>query len=472
MKFRTRFMMAIVLLLALAFGIGGAMLISASFQGAFAEAKDMSLRSYESVRDTLYVLNSVGDSAGYSDLSNALSQLEGQGSAQWDALTLIRNGEDILFSDNGDALSACSLSVPQSDSCSFTVYGDSGSHYIQILSTIVSDGDDRLLLQARYDISQPFTSRTGQIYMYLKIYAIVVAAGILVSVVVSYALTHRLGRLARAAKRIAGGDLSVRSGIKTSDEIGLLSRQFDSMAESLQRNIEKMEDDMHRQESFMGAFAHEIKTPMTSIIGYADLLRQDSLSPQDSINAAGYIFSEAQRLEKLSFKLLDIILLDKDAVTFKETALEPFVSGIVKAQAPFFKGKGIALSYRCDSGSACFEPDLVKSLIYNLIDNAAKAMDGGGEIELDVSLIPGGCRITVKDNGRGMDHSEISRITEAFYRVDKSRSRRQGGAGLGLNLCQQIVSVHSGTLSFASTPGVGTTVTADLTPKENKDEKA
>lgn len=73
-------MIAIVLLLALAFGTGGAMLISASFQGAFAEAKDMSLRSYESVRDTLYVLNSVGDSAGYSDLSNALSQLEGQGS--------------------------------------------------------------------------------------------------------------------------------------------------------------------------------------------------------------------------------------------------------------------------------------------------------------------------------------------------------------------------------------------------------
>ena len=108
------------------------------------------------------------------------------------------------------------------------------------------------------------------------------------------------------------------------------------------------------------------------------------------------------------------------------------------------------------------EPDLVKSLLYNLIDNAAKSIEGDGIIAVKASVIPGGCQFHVADNGRGMEEAELARITEAFYRVDKSRSRAQGGAGLGLALCKQIVELHNGSLRYESKPGAGTQVTATL----------
>ena len=216
----------------------------------------------------------------------------------------------------------------------------------------------------------------------------------------------------------------------------------------------------------MGAFAHELKTPMTAIIGYADLLRQDGLPEDTRLTAADYIYSEGQRLEKLSFKLLDLLLLEKDEVIFKEINLSAFLEDVEKALAPVLEKKNVKLVCRGVRGKVKLEPDLVKSLLYNLVDNAGKAMDGEGAIAVRGTLIPGGCEILVADNGRGMEEAELSRITEAFYRVDKSRSRKQGGAGLGLALCRQIVEAHNGSIQFASEPGKGTRVTVTLYGKE------
>ncbi len=95
-------------------------------------------------------------------------------------------------------------------------------------------------------------------------------------------------------------------------------------------------------------------------------------------------------------------------------------------------------------------------------------MEGEGIIALKATAIPGGCQFQVVDNGRGMEKSELTKITEAFYRVDKSRSRKQGGAGLGLALCKQIVELHNGSIQFASEPGKGTKVTVTLYGKEEK----
>ena len=234
------------------------------------------------------------------------------------------------------------------------------------------------------------------------------------------------------------------------------------MADRLQENILQMETELQRQEAFMGAFAHELKTPMTAIIGYADLLRQDGLEDGTRLTAADYIYSEGQRLEKLSFKLLDLLLLEKDEAVFREVNLSAFLEDVEKALAPVLEKKNIKLVCRGVRGKVKLEPDLVKSLLYNLVDNAGKAMDAEGSVVVRGILIPGGCEIQVTDNGRGMEEAELSRITEAFYRVDKSRSRQQGGAGLGLSLCRRIVELHGGHLHFASVPGSGTRVTVTL----------
>ena len=226
---------------------------------------------------------------------------------------------------------------------------------------------------------------------------------------------------------------------------------------------------MLRQENFMGAFAHELKTPMTAIIGFADLLRQGNLDENTRMTAANYIFTEGRRLEKLSFKLLDLIVLKKDSIVMKRVWLNRYLDEIERALSPSLRDKGIRLVCRAEQAKAVLEPDLVKSVLYNLIDNASKAMDSGGIIGVKATAIPGGCQFYVADNGRGMEEKELARITEAFYRVDKSRSRAQGGAGLGLALCKQIVELHNGSIHFDSKPGAGTQVTVTLYGKgENR----
>lgn len=216
----------------------------------------------------------------------------------------------------------------------------------------------------------------------------------------------------------------------------------------------------------MGAFAHELKTPMTSIIGFADLLRQGNLDENTRMMAAEYIYSEGRRLERLSFKLLDLLLLKKDELNMKQVWLGTYLAEVERALAPNMRNKGVRLVCRAEQKRVVLEPDLVKSVLYNLIDNASKAMDNGGIIAVRAAAIPGGCQFQVVDNGRGMEKAELAKITEAFYRVDKARSRSQGGAGLGLALCKQIVELHSGNISFASEPGKGTRVTVTLYGKE------
>ena len=139
-----------------------------------------------------------------------------------------------------------------------------------------------------------------------------------------------------------------------------------------------------------------------------------------------------------------------------------------RALSPVLEKKNIRLVCKSEQAKAALEPDLTKSLLYNLVDNAAKSMDHGGSITLRAEAIPGGCQFTVTDQGRGMEQAELSKITEAFYRVDKARSRSQGGAGLGLSLCRQIAQLHNGHIQFESEPGRGTTVTVTLYAKAVK----
>lgn len=459
MRFRYRLIITIALLIALSFGVGGAVLISVSFNTALEEQTNAALNSYMSVRNTLYLLNSLGEQTDYEGIILALEGMEGP----WQALRLT-NGQEVLFRSGLDHL----LPDPVSERYGYMHVYDGYGHGLQVISA-VQMGEDQLLLQARFDTADIYTARQVQLRLFFAIYIVVVLLGIAAAGALAHVLTKHLDKLTKAVRTISGGDLSTRSGIRTNDEFGQLSRDFDAMTDRLQENIEKLESEMQRQEAFMGAFAHELKTPMTAIIGYADLLRQDGLDESTRLTAADYIYSEGQRLEKLSFKLLDLLLLEKDEICVKEVSLSALMEDVQKTLEPVLEKKNIRLVCRGVRGKVELEPDLVKSLLYNLVDNAAKAIESEGSITVRGVLIPGGCEITVTDNGRGMEEAELSRITEAFYRVDKSRSRQQGGAGLGLALCRQIAQLHGGSIRFYSTPGSGTRVTVSLYERGGQD---
>lgn len=193
-----------------------------------------------------------------------------------------------------------------------------------------------------------------------------------------------------------------------------------------------------------------------------DLLRSQVLTPDEQMDAANYIFSEGKRLEALGLKLLDMLSLDQSKLQLVPASPADLVAGLLEHLKRVYAQKGIALQYRTAEGTCFLEPDLFKTLLVNLMDNARKALDNGGYIYVWQEMLPDGCRVRVLDNGRGIPPEALAHLTEAFYRVDKSRSRAQGGAGLGLSLCNEIVQLHGGTMQFESRVGNGTVVTVEL----------
>ena len=460
MRYRLKLTLTISLLIALAFGIGGTWMICTSFHATLDQETQAALTSFEVTQNTLDLLNSLGEQTDLNSLANALHQMEAQGLGDWQALSLSTQQEQ-LFLSGDKALLTQDLPAPPENQCFSMPVSDKNGQGLLIKSRI-SASDTELFLAARFDLSHVYTLRRTQQEQYLTVYCVVILFGILSSMTLSFALTRHLRRLTATVRRISGGDLSRRSLIQSQDEFGQLSRDFDTMADKLQENIDKLESEIERQESFMGAFAHELKTPMTSIIGFADLLRQGNMDESTRMMAAGYIYSEGKRLERLSFKLLELLLLKKDELKMQRVWLGSYLAEVERALSPAMKKRNIRLISKAEQARVTLEADLVRSVLYNLADNAAKAMDSGGIIAIHGTVIPGGCQFQVADNGRGMAPEELARITEAFYRVDKARARSQGGAGLGLSLCKQIAELHGGNIRFESEPGKGTRVTVTL----------
>lgn len=226
----------------------------------------------------------------------------------------------------------------------------------------------------------------------------------------------------------------------------------------LEASISNLEDVANRREEFIASFAHELKTPLTAIIGYADMLRSKEMSPKSRFTAAGYIFSEGKRLEALSLKLMDIIVAGKQGFDLKQFEVGYFIRSIAAVTVPSLSNEGMTLDMRWEPGEIRVEPDLFKTLMINLVDNARKASHKNGTIEFYGKAEDGGYALYVRDHGRGMKQEELSKITEPFYMIDKSRSRAQNGAGLGLALCQRIAELHGTSLEYESEVGKGTTV--------------
>lgn len=229
-------------------------------------------------------------------------------------------------------------------------------------------------------------------------------------------------------------------------------------SEALEAEVKNLEDAAERREEFIASFAHELKTPLTAIIGYADMLRSMEMAPKNRFTAAGYIFSEGKRLEALSLKLMDIIVAGKQGVERRRFDAPYFIREVAAVTVPSLAADGMKLEMRWEQGEVEIEPDLFKTLLINLIDNARKASRKGQSVELFGKREDGGYAFYVRDRGRGMRQEDLSKITEPFYMIDKSRSRAQNGAGLGLALCQRIAELHGTTLEYESEPGKGTTV--------------
>ena len=462
MRFRLKVTFCMISLMTLLFSIGSCALISRSFQASLDREQTNATESYQLLLNTLQTVGSIQPWTSAAEFSDTLEQIIPQQGSRWAGVLLTCQGKTIYSTSSAASALAPPNLLPEDSQSVLTHLSDSqGKRYIQ-LSRAFSVGSDTVYLTAATDLTHLYDIRTRQQTTFYRIFAVMVVICTLLSYTTAYLLTRPLGRLSQAAREIAAGHWDYRVGLNTGDEIGLLARDFDSMAERVEASVEELQAAMERQEQFVGSFTHELKTPMTSIIGYADLLRSQSLSAEEQRDAVNYIFSEGRRLERLSLTLLNIFALEDGNLTRSPVSLQELITDLVVHLRPQYAQAGIQLHVRCPAGVCMLEGDLIRSLLLNLLDNARKSFDHGGDIWVEVQFTEDGCVLAVQDNGRGIPLDALNHLTEAFYRVDKSRSRRQGGAGLGLTLCAKIAALHDGSIRFDSTPSLGTTVLVTL----------
>ena len=455
MRFRLKLTLAMLCLVSLMFGIGGSLLISEPFDNALLNEQNTAYSAYQSVLGMLQLVCGVRQPSDQDDIAGILAELPSL-NVNCRAIRLY-SGDKTIYQEGEEFPPAELEHTPEICSVSHVRSGE--ARFLALSGTLDVAGET-LFLDMLFDITSKFAARTQELRAYGQAFVLLVVLCAILSYALSYALTRPLTKLSEASRAIASGELSRRAEVHTADEIGRVAEDFNAMADALEQNFAALEESVERQKRFTGSFAHEVKTPMTSIIGYADLIRGGTLDDGERREAANFIFTEGRRLERLSQKLLQLQLLQGGEITL--TAAEPaaLLSALAAEWEPVYRQQGVTLVCAGEEGSCLLEPELVKTLLINLWDNARKA--GAKRIEVRSEMLPDGCRITVRDDGQGIPAEALSHLTEAFYRVDKSRARSLGGAGLGLSLCQEIVSLHNGDIRFASEPERGTTVTVEL----------
>jgi signal transduction histidine kinase len=268
--------------------------------------------------------------------------------------------------------------------------------------------------------------------------------------------TRPLTALALTARRIADGEYGIRASVETHDEVGTLADDFNMMAKAMETRIAELTETAERQRLFIGGVTHEFKTPLTALLLHTRMLRRANMTEEEKNGSLAHIESQCEWLERLVQTLLRIITLDRE-IERKPCAVDVLFDRVRQNTQKSLADRGVTLNTLSDGGTLLVNADLIQSLLINLVDNAAKAYDTGME-NRKVCLTVSGSTIEVSDNGRGIPKEALPRIFEPFYMVDKSRSKKSGGSGLGLTLVRKIADAHGAEITVESSVGKGTTV--------------
>ena len=267
-------------------------------------------------------------------------------------------------------------------------------------------------------------------------------------------------KLHQAIDKLASGETSYKVDVSQFSSLeAQLAEGLNRISDGLETALAEQVKSERLKADLITNVSHDIKTPLTSIIGYADALRSRRLDEEKQFMSANYIYTEGKRLEAMSFRLLDIMVTRRGEVEFTMVSAE---SLFLYLYDMYVINKSMKIYFNYDDGMVRAEANLIKSVLMNLLDNAFKASEADGLIEVYGHLMKDGYCFEVKDHGVGIPKEELHKITKAFYMVDKSRSRSRNGAGLGLALCAEILELHKSRLNIRSELGKGTTMSFTL----------
>jgi signal transduction histidine kinase len=335
----------------------------------------------------------------------------------------------------------------------------SGARWLHVAVPV--EGGRVLVVAARQPILRTL-ALVGEDLLSPMVRAGVVAllASVLLALLISRWISAPLQEVARAARAVAAGDYNQRLSPSGPDESHSLARAFNEM-------VDRVRWSQQAQRDFVANVSHELKTPLTSIQGFAQAILDGTAAGEEARrHAARVIYDESDRVRRLVEDLLDLARLDAGQMdfTWAPVDLVAIVRGVVERLRLRAQEKGLRLVTELPAlPKPVGDGDRLAQVFTNLIDNAVRHTPQGGAVTVRGEALDRGVAVHVDDTGAGIPSEELSRIFERFYRVDKSRPGGAGrGAGLGLAISREIVQAHGGRLVADSIPGLGSRFSVHL----------
>lgn len=281
--------------------------------------------------------------------------------------------------------------------------------------------------------------------------ALLVATGL--SILLSRRIVRPLLDIRKTAELLARGDYQARVNVEGEDELASLAKQMNRLAESLSYY-------QSSRREFLSHVAHELRTPLTYVKGYAALLQKPNLDPEKSQKLIKIIREQSHRLERLVDDLVTLSRLDEGQLELHREKVDmgSLLQKVTEEMRPRAEELGIKLNLEIKHSAELFV-DIYRfqQIIMNLVDNALRYSKNKGTVTVTLAKERKDVIIEIIDQGIGISPQELNQIWERFYRVEKSRSRKYGGSGLGLSIVKHLVELHGGTIDVRSTLGKGTT---------------
>lgn len=459
MKLFSKIFAVLMIILSISLSMTGYLLISGSFERALEREKEQAIEQFQITQALTEAKIESSDNTKLEELFGALMPSKLNGGEERTMTAFFSPELEVLYSDFPNNFSYSMLNKTKDNQliCEITKVNDK---YICVITGTFQCGNLKYYMVTGHDITSVMKQYGEMEERYKLIYLIICSIATVSVLLVTLWIVIPIKKLNRSAIAISNGNYKIRIGKLPNDEVGELGKSFNSMANAVSDSVEELKTNAVQKEDFVANFAHELKTPLTSVIGYADMLCQRDLNQSQVREAAGYILSEGMRLEDLSLKLMELIVLNRQEFQLEECATKELRDNLEETLKPAVDKKNIILEIKFEDAWIKIDYSLFKTLILNLADNSIKA--DAKKIDITGKRVGQNYSISVSDNGRGIPGKDLSRVTEAFYMVDKSRSRKQHGAGIGLALVSRIAQVHHAELSIESVENKGTTVEVRL----------
>ncbi len=287
---------------------------------------------------------------------------------------------------------------------------------------------------------------------------LMIALSAVLALVLAYILGRPIKRITAAAKELAVGHYTVRLPVESGDELGQLASDFNEMAAALEQSEQA-------RRRWVADISHELRTPLSVLRGELEAL-QDGIRPMNRA-AIDSLFGDVMRLNRLTEDLYQLALSDQGALTYRKAHIDPVavLKEDLAALKPEFDAKQLSIQLINKTQgivSLYADPDRLSQLFRNVLKNSANYTDSGGRLDITVSKKADTLIIDMADSAPSVSEQEREQLFDRFYRVESSRSRNHGGAGLGLAICRNIVSAHHGIINAQASPLGGLAIHIEL----------